>query len=194
MKLCRRGHRIVVVAPSESAGADSRGPRRRAADRSDPEVCSVRKGCAQVLAVGQSIRFRRSGPGVAPGRRGPRTIEELLESANFDFVHVHEPFAPSASSAALRHFARTERRDVHAPTERVLSTQVARKLVELLFGRPSTGRTASFAATRDVVASLLPGDYEVIRPGADLVERPHSLAERETVEDRLLGRRRSAPP
>ena len=27
-----------------------------------------------------------------------RTIETLLESAPFDFVHVHEPFAPSAAS------------------------------------------------------------------------------------------------
>jgi predicted metal-dependent phosphoesterase TrpH len=110
-----------------------------------------------------------------------RTIEELLESANFDFVHVHEPFAPSASSAALRHSRALNVGTFHAPTERVLSTQVARKLVELLFGRLD-GRTATFAATRDVVVRYFPGDYQVIRPGADLVERPHSPADRETVE------------
>jgi predicted metal-dependent phosphoesterase TrpH len=110
-----------------------------------------------------------------------RTIEELLDGAEFDFVHVHEPFAPSAASAALRHSRALNIGTFHAPTERVLSTQVARKLVELLFGRLD-GRTASFAATRDVVARYFPGDYHVIRPGADLMERPHPATDGELVE------------
>src|SRR5206468_4238427 len=58
----------------------------------------------------------------------------------------------------------------HSTTERFVSTQVARPLVELLFGRLD-GRTASFAATRDLVDRYFPGDYRVIRPGADLVKR-----------------------
>ena len=48
---------------------------------------------------------------VRPPRRRPpalpidvaRTIEELLSTVELDFVHVHEPFAPSTSNAALRH-------------------------------------------------------------------------------------------
>jgi predicted metal-dependent phosphoesterase TrpH len=47
---------------------------------------------------------------------------------------------------------------------------MARKVVELLFGRLD-GRTASFAATRDLIERYFPGDYTVIRPGADLRER-----------------------
>jgi hypothetical protein len=43
-------------------------------------------------------------------------------------------------------------------------------VVELLFGRLD-GRTASFAATRDLVERYFPGNYTVIRPGADLHER-----------------------
>jgi histidinol phosphatase-like PHP family hydrolase len=58
---------------------------------------------------------------------------------------------------------------------------VARKLVELLFGRLD-GRTASFSATRDLVARYFPGDYRVIHPGADLVERPHRTDDREIVD------------
>src|SRR5204862_5454724 len=108
-------------------------------------------------------------------------MEQLLASAEFDFVHVHEPFAPSAASAALRHSRALNVGTFHAPTERVLSTQVARKLVELLFGRLD-GRTASFAATREVVARYFPGDYHVIRPGAELVERPAPRADDETVD------------
>src|SRR5262249_48114062 len=98
-----------------------------------------------------------------------RTIEELLERAPFDFVHVHEPFAPSASSAALRHSRALNIGSFHAATERVLSMQVARRLVELLFGRLD-GRTASFAATRELMARFFPGDYTLVPPGADVVE------------------------
>ena len=43
-------------------------------------------------------------------------------------------------------------------------------MVELLFGRLD-GRTASFAATRDLIERYFPGDYTVIQPGADL-QRP----------------------
>ena len=100
-----------------------------------------------------------------------RTIEELLENARFDFVHVHEPFAPSASSAALRNSRALNIGTFHSTTERVLSTQVARKLVELVFGRLD-GRTASYDVTRDLVQRFFPGDYRVIRPGADLAPRP----------------------
>jgi predicted metal-dependent phosphoesterase TrpH/glycosyltransferase involved in cell wall biosynthesis len=100
-----------------------------------------------------------------------RTIESVLESAPFDFVHVHEPFAPSASSAALRHSRALNVGSFHAATERVLSTQVARRFVELFFGRLDA-RTASFRTTRDLVCRHFPGDYDVVPPGADLVERP----------------------
>jgi predicted metal-dependent phosphoesterase TrpH/glycosyltransferase involved in cell wall biosynthesis len=182
-ELCRRGHRVVVVAPSESRELIKEGRAAVARLAEDPEAVFAADGCAQVVAVGQSIPFpssRRSGAVSLPVDVS-RTIEELLEKAQFDFVHVHEPFAPSASSAALRHSRALNVGTFHAPTERVLSTQVARKLVELLFGRLD-GRTASFAATRDVVARYFPGDYHVIRPGAELVERPPAGADDETVE------------
>jgi predicted metal-dependent phosphoesterase TrpH/glycosyltransferase involved in cell wall biosynthesis len=182
-ELCRRGHRVVVVAPSDSRELikEGRAAVKGAAD--DPDSVFATEGCAQVLAVGQSIPFpssRRSGAVSLPVDVS-RTIEELLDHTDFDFVHVHEPFAPSAASAALRHSRALNIGTFHAPTERVLSTQVARKLVELLFGRLD-GRTASFAATRDVVARYFPGDYHVIRPGADLIERPHPQSDGELVE------------
>ena len=100
-----------------------------------------------------------------------RTLEDLLDRAELDFVHVHEPFAPSAASAALRHSHALNVGTFHSTTERFVSTQVARKVVELLFGRLD-GRTASFAATRDLIERYFPGDYRVIQPGADLLHRP----------------------
>ena len=168
-ELCGRGHRVVVVAPSESRSLvrESRSIIKQC--REDPECVYADDGCARVLAVGQSVLGRRGGSVSLPIDVS-RTIESLLETAQFDFVHVHEPFAPSASSAALRHSRALNVGTFHAATERVLSTQVARRFVELFFGRLDA-RTASFRATRDLVNRHFPGDYEVILPGADLVER-----------------------
>ena len=100
-ELCGRGHRVVVVAPSDSRELirESRDIVRRCAD--DPECVYAGEGCAQVLAVGQSIPVgssKRSRPVSLPVDVS-RTIEVLLDHARFDFVHVHEPFAPSAASA-----------------------------------------------------------------------------------------------
>jgi predicted metal-dependent phosphoesterase TrpH/glycosyltransferase involved in cell wall biosynthesis len=178
-ELCARGHRIVVVAPSDNRELirESRATIKRCAD--DPECIFSGQGCASVLGVGQSLAARKAGSVSLP-LDVSRTIEELLENADFDFVHVHEPFAPSASSAALRHSRALNVGTFHSTTERVLSTQVARKLVELVFGRLD-GRTASYAVTRDLVQRFFPGDYRVIHPGGDLMPRPER-EEREIVE------------
>jgi glycosyltransferase involved in cell wall biosynthesis len=179
-ELCRRGHRVVVIAPSSMRELikESRDIIKRV--ERDPDAVFAQPGCAQTIAVGQSLPARRGGSVSVPVDVS-RSIEELLTHAEFDFVHVHEPFAPSAASAALRHSHALNIGTFHAPTERVVSTQVARKLVELLFGRLD-GRTASFSATRDLVARYFPGDYRVIHPGADLVERPHRADDREIVD------------
>ena len=179
-ELCGRGHRVVVVAPSDNRELirESRAAIKRCAE--EPDSIFGGPGCAQVLGVGQSLAARKAGPVSLP-LDVSRTIEDLLTSARFDFVHVHEPFAPSASSAALRHSRALNVGTFHSTTERLLSTQVARKLVELVFGRLD-GRTASYAVTRELVQRFFPGDYRVIRPGADIAPRPPRPEEREIVE------------
>ena len=178
-ELCTRGHRVVVIAPSESRQLvrESRATIKRSSD--DPDCIFAEDGCASVLAVGQSVLGRKGGSVSLPIDVS-RTIESLLDTAPFDFVHVHEPFAPSASSAALRHSRALNIGTFHAATERVLSTQVARRFVELFFGRLDA-RTASFRATRDLICRHFPGEYDVIPPGADLVERP-AHGDREMVD------------
>jgi len=173
-ELCVRGHQVVVVAPSESRELVKDGRAKVKALRSDPEAVFSDPGCAALLAVGQSLPFRRSGAVSLP-LDVSRTLEQLLDLAEFDFVHVHEPFAPSASSAALRHSRALNVGTFHSTTERFVSTQVARPIVELLFGRLD-GRTASFSATRDLVERYFPGEYRVIHPGADLAHRSDPAA------------------
>jgi glycosyltransferase involved in cell wall biosynthesis len=168
-ELCARGHRVVVVAPSDSRELIRDGRATIKAMRSDPDALWAAPGCASMVAVGQSLPFRRGGSVSVP-LDVSKTLEELLNRAEFDFLHVHEPFAPSAASAALRHSRALNIGTFHAITERFVSTQVARRVVELLFGRLD-GRTTSFAATRDLVERYFPGDYTVIHPGAELHER-----------------------
>jgi predicted metal-dependent phosphoesterase TrpH/glycosyltransferase involved in cell wall biosynthesis len=181
-ELCARGHRVVVVAPADSRELvrESRELVRRVAN--DPDGLWAEPGCARVVAVGQGLPF-------PPTRRGSsaslpldlsRTLEDLLEGAELDFVHVHEPFAPSASSAALRHSRSLNVASFHSATERLLATQLGRRLTELRFGRLD-GRTANFAATAEIMGRYFPGDYRVIGPGAELAERP-ARAEDELVE------------
>jgi predicted metal-dependent phosphoesterase TrpH/glycosyltransferase involved in cell wall biosynthesis len=171
-ELCGRGHRVVVVAPSDSRELVHEGRGIVQEVRSNPDALFAEEGCASVVAVGQSLPFRRGGSVSLP-LDVSRTLEDLLDHAELDFVHVHEPFAPSASSAALRHSRALNVGTFHSTTERFVSTQVARKVVELLFGRLD-GRTASFAATRDLVERYFPGEYRIILPGADLLQRPEA--------------------
>ena len=167
-ELAGRGHRAVVIAPSTSSGLVRDSRRAIRAARDHPErLLEQAQGEPLVLGVGEVLPFaaaRRHSSSLPMDVA--RTIEDALTAIPLDVVHVHEPFAPSASSAALRHSRALNVASFHAPTERILSTQLARPLVELLFSRLDA-RTASFAATRDLVQRYFPGDYRVILPGAD---------------------------
>jgi glycosyltransferase involved in cell wall biosynthesis len=164
-ELAGRGHRVLIVAPSESPDL-VRDTRKAIRDNGDALLQKAKAGPV-VLGVGGVVPFSR-------GRRRSaslpvdvaRTIEELMGSVALDLVHVHEPYAPSASSVALRHSRALNVGSFHLPTERLLSTQLARPLSRLLFGRLDT-RVASYRATADLLQSFFPGHYEVVRPGAD---------------------------
>ncbi len=90
-------------------------------------------------------------------------VKKLLGSSPPDIVHVHEPFAPSVSSAALRHSYSLNVASFHKPQERVLSTQVARPLVEIFFGRLDA-RLVTSPATGALLEGYFPGPYELVEP------------------------------
>ncbi len=106
----------------------------------------------EVLDVASGARRRTSALSIDVAR----TVEELLRTVELDFVHVHEPFAPSTSNAALRHSRALNVGSFHAPTERLLSTLVARRFVESFFGRLDA-RTASLPADRRADGPPFPG-------------------------------------
>jgi glycosyltransferase involved in cell wall biosynthesis len=171
-ELASRGHSVLVVAPSSSRALvrDSRKAVRGGALELAP-------GEVRVLAVGEALP-------PLPGRRRAalpidvaRTISDLFERVALDLCHVHEPFAPSVASTALRHSRALNVGTFHAPTERVVATQVARKVVQLVFGRLDA-RTAAYGATADLLQRFFPGEYTIVAPGADPVAAPAAPHER----------------
>jgi hypothetical protein len=200
--LSRRGHRVLVLAPSRSQER-VRETRRalRAARGRGASLFAEAAGGFSVLAVGEVLDV------VAAARRRPsalpidvaRTVEEALSTIELDFVHVHEPFAPSTSGAALRHSRALNVGSFHSPAERLLSTLVARRFVESSFGRLDA-RTASAPETAALMAKHFPGDYRLVpddeRAVAELQELYAGLAARRhtRVDDPVLADRLARRP
>jgi predicted metal-dependent phosphoesterase TrpH/glycosyltransferase involved in cell wall biosynthesis len=194
-ELDSRGHRVVVAAPVAS---------RRAVRRSAKTIDGARETGRAPGEEWSGERLGADGPPVVPiGQgipipRGPKpraapfpfdisgTLETLLTGRPFDIVHVHDPFAPSASSAALRHSRALNVGSFHEPTERILSTQVARPLVEIFLGRLDA-RTVVGGATGELMERFFPGTYERVPSGAAAVEPrwpgPGDAAGREAAGD-----------
>ncbi len=168
-ELARRGHRVVIVAPSRSQAAVRETRQALRAAREAPEELLPEPGAPpRVLAVGEVLpdlpSSRRRTPALPVDVA--RTIEDLLTAVPLDVCHVHDPFAPSVASAALRHSRALNVGTFHLPTERQLAAQLGRKMVELVFGRLDA-RTTDFAATADLMARFFPADYRVLAAGVD---------------------------
>jgi predicted metal-dependent phosphoesterase TrpH/glycosyltransferase involved in cell wall biosynthesis len=170
-ELAGRGHRVLLLAPSRSPALVRESRKLIRAARERPDALFDHDGDVRVLGVGELLfPSRRKGVNPAPPVDIARTIEEVLGIAPLDFVHVHEPWAPSAGSVALRHSRALNVGSFHQPVERVLSTQVARRFVELFFGRLDA-RTASYEATAELLNRYFPASYRLLRPGVTPRER-----------------------
>jgi len=161
------------------------------------------------LSIAQVFPVRRSGANPAARfatavsaeleRRGHEVlrvstgdpVKRLLKGRDLDIVHVHDPFAPSAPSAALRHSFSLNVATFHDPRERVLATQVARPLVEIFFGRIDA-RTVTRPQTAQLLERFFPASYEVLGEGRTDGSEPDwgaIAAELEAIYRRLLDRR-----
>jgi predicted metal-dependent phosphoesterase TrpH len=134
-----------------------------------------------------SVELEARGHEVLRFKTGDR-IKGPLGSRPLDIVHVHDPFAPSVSSAALRHSYSLNVATFHAPQERVLSTQVARPLVEIFFGRIDA-RTVTSSATAELLERYFPAGYELIDPAAGERDWGAVADDFEAVYRRLVARR-----
>jgi glycosyltransferase involved in cell wall biosynthesis len=164
--LAARGHRVLVAAPV----ADHERVREdRRSIGAGGDLLPEPGAAPRLLAVGEALEI-----GAAGRRRAAlpidvaRTVQDLLEAAQLDVLHVHEPFAPSVASVALRHSAVLNAGTFHLPVER---PAVGRKVVETVLGRLDA-RLASWATTADLVARTFPAGYRVVSPGGEAAGRP----------------------
>ena len=147
-----------------------------------PHRRATRKPVNEFVARLSEELTRRGHQVVRIGSGEP--VKRPLVAQPFDIVHVHEPFAPSVSAAALRHSLSLNVATFHAPQERVLSTQVARPLVEIFFGRIDA-RTVMSAATGELLERYFPAGYELVE-GSDMSAVVDDF---EAVYRRVLARR-----
>lgn len=188
-ELSRRGHRVLVLAPSRSQERVRASRKALRAARSEPHSLleGTDGGSPRVIAVGEVLDVAgaaRRRPSALPIDVA-RTIEELMSTVELDFVHVHEPFAPSTSNAALRHSRALNVGSFHSSTERLLSTLVARRFVESFFGRLDA-RTASLPETAELMERYFPGDYGLVP------DDEHTVEALEAIYARLAARRQAS--
>ena len=156
--LRRRGHEVVVLAPSGRATDLAAG--RRALKRLGREGTALE----DTVALGPSIPVsRRSSLGVPIGVRA--NLELALTRDRFDVVHVHEPGVPSLSYLALRDTRGLAVATFHSPER--LGYPPGKKQRERLLGRVDA-LTATSEATAEAAAARFPGDYRLLPLGVDL--------------------------
>jgi hypothetical protein len=183
-ELAAAGHRIVVLAPSRDRGLVAQARRDLQADPLG--VVPEPGGAPRVLAVGEAwvagIGFTGADRAPALAVDAARTVEEIFDAVPFDLVHVHEPFGPSVSTAALRHSRSLNVGTFHLPAERFIAGMgagpaIGRKRSERLLGRLDD-RLAASAATASLVARSFPfgrGYGHRVPPPA--VDRPAATGE-----------------
>jgi predicted metal-dependent phosphoesterase TrpH/glycosyltransferase involved in cell wall biosynthesis len=163
-ELRRRGHEVVVLAPSNRAVDLGRGRRalRRLGAQGEP--------LEGVVALGPAVPVsRKSRLGVPIGVRA--NLELALGADSFDVLHAHEPGLPSLSYLALRDSRALSVATFHSPER--LAYPPGKKQRERLLSRIDA-LTAVGDETLAVARGRFPGDYHSLPYGIDLDRLPET--------------------
>jgi predicted metal-dependent phosphoesterase TrpH len=183
-ELRRRGHEVVVLAPSNRAGELAAGRRalRRLGRDGRPLEGTVALGAAIPVSRGSRM-------GVPLGVRANLSL--ALTADSFDLVHAHEPGLPSLSYLALRRAPGLTVATFHSPER--LAYPPGRQQRERLLARIDA-LTAVGDETLAAARARFPGDYERLPHGVALTEEPGAPARRFVLEWRAdeLARARAA--
>jgi hypothetical protein len=140
-ELSNRGHSVLILAPSRSPEAVRACRRELRTTKDWPQrlLEGSHGGEPRVVAIGEVLDVPVAGRTSVPLRALPvdvtRTLEELLGRAPLDFVHVHDPLPPSASSAALRYSRALNVGSFYSSAPRTPATALGRRFNESLLGR-----------------------------------------------------------
>jgi hypothetical protein len=138
-ELSKHGHRVLILAPSRSPERVRESRREVRASKAEPQslLAGTDEGTPRTIAIGEVLDVSS-----AVGRQArvlpvdiARTLEELLGRTPLDFVHVHDPIAPSASSTALRYSRALNVGSFHGSSERLLPKTLTRRFTESFLGR-----------------------------------------------------------
>jgi predicted metal-dependent phosphoesterase TrpH/glycosyltransferase involved in cell wall biosynthesis len=157
-ELRRRGHDVVVLAPSNRAIDLAAGRRalRRLGANGEP--------LAGVVALGPAVPVsRKSSLGVPLGVHA--NLELALKADSFDVLHAHEPGVPSLSYLALRDSSALSVATFHSPER--LAYPPGKKQRERLLSRIDA-LTAVGEATLSAARARFPGEYRLLPYGIDL--------------------------
>ena len=157
-ELRRRGHEVVVLAPSNRAVDLAQGRRalRRLGAQGEP--------LSGVVALGPAVPIsRKSRLGVPIGVRA--NLELALGTDSFDVLHAHEPGLPSLSYLALRDSRALSVATFHSPER--LAYPPGKKQRERLLSRID-GLTAVGEETLSAARTRFPGDYRALPYGIEL--------------------------
>ena len=157
-ELRRRGHEVVVLAPSNRAVDLAQGRRalRRLGAQGEP--------LSGVVALGPAVPVsRKSRLGVPIGVRA--NLELALGADTFDVLHAHEPGLPSLSYLALRDSRAISVATFHSPER--LAYPPGKKQRERLLSRID-GLTAVGEETLSAARARFPGDYRALPYGIEL--------------------------
>jgi predicted metal-dependent phosphoesterase TrpH len=153
-ELRRRGHEVVVLAPSNRAVELAAG--RRALRKLGRQGVPLEG----IVALGPAIPVsRRSRMGVP---LGVRANLELALTDSFDVVHAHEPGLPSLSYLALRHARALTVATFHSPDR--LAYPPGRQQRERLLARIDA-LTAVGKETLAAARARFPGSYRLLPQG-----------------------------
>jgi predicted metal-dependent phosphoesterase TrpH/glycosyltransferase involved in cell wall biosynthesis len=156
-ELRRRGHEVVVLAPSNRAGDLAAG--RRALRRLGREGAPLEG----TVPLGPAIPVsRRSRVGVPLGVRA--NLELALSADSFDLVHAHEPGIPSLSYLALRYARGLTIATFHSPER--LGYPPGRLQRERLLGRIDA-LTVVGEKTLAGARARFPGEYIQLPHGVE---------------------------
>jgi predicted metal-dependent phosphoesterase TrpH len=156
-ELRRRGHEVIVLAPSNRAVDLARG--RRALRRLSAQGDALEG----VVALGPAVPVsRKSRLGVPIGVRA--NLELALGADSFDVLHAHEPGLPSLSYLALRDSRGLSVATFHSPER--LSYPPGKKQRERLLSR-TDGLTAVGEETLSAARARFPGDYRALPFGIE---------------------------
>jgi phosphatidylinositol alpha-mannosyltransferase len=123
----------------------------------------------EVFVAGRTVAVPANGSiaRICCSPRAHRRVQEHLEEARLDLVHLHEPGTPSISLLALLGRQRPTVATFHAAAPRSLGYAVARPVLTPLFGRIHQ-RIAVSTAARELVGRYFPAPYRLIPNGVEV--------------------------